>query len=213
MGTWASMNGVRELLRSLRLRVLGAPLIYERFRPWVLGYHDESALFTYLDCGETDIVLDVGCGSGAAFKYLKSFEAYHGFDVDATVVERLRARHSAENVHSYLGAVQSADLERIRPSKVILIGILHHLTEGEVLALLGLIRECESVEKIITLDPIYVPRRPLNNLLCRFDAGHYVRVEEGLVVLVERSGLVIEASWHTQSGNGVAHYAQLCLGR
>jgi SAM-dependent methyltransferase len=206
-----TVKWVRRLLRAVRVRILGAPLIYERFRPWLLGYHDESDLFRWLACRATDIILDIGCGSGAAFKYLSEFESYHGFDVDPVVLARFRKRFPAPGIHCHLGQVQPSDLSRIQPTKVLMIGLLHHLDEERVLQVLNMLRDTSSIQRIITLDPIYVPSSLLNNLLCRFDSGHHVRLEEDLLQLVRNSGLVVKAHWHTRSGNGVAHYLQMCL--
>ena len=206
-------NRVRHLLRAVRLQIFGAPLIYERFRPWLLGYHDESELFQSLDCQKTDVVLDLGCGSGAAFKYLSEFESYHGFDTDPIVLARLRKRYPAPHIHCHLGEIQPSDLSRIQPTKVLMIGLLHHLDEGEALEILKRLKDTSTIEKIITLDPIYVQSAWLNNLLGRFDSGRYVRFADDLLHLVEKSGLNIKTHCHTRSGNGAAHYLQMCLER
>jgi len=96
---------VQRFFRAVRLRTLSAPLVYEQLRPWLLGYHDESRLFEYLDCRKADIVLDLGCGSGAAFKYLGEYESYHGFDIDPVVLARLRKRFPDRNVYCHLGEI------------------------------------------------------------------------------------------------------------
>lgn len=206
-------NRVGHLLRAARLRFLGVSFIYERFRPWFLGYHDLSNLYQFLNCQKTDIILDIGCGRGAAFKFLSAFESYHGFDVDTTALDRLRKQFTEPNIHCHLGEIQASDLSKIQPTKVLMMGLLHHLEQDTVLEILNMLRDTPTIEKIITLDPITVPLAWLNNLLCRSDAGRYVRFEDDLLHLVEKSGLDIKEHRHTRSGNGCAHYLEMCIER
>jgi len=102
---------------------------------------------------------------------------------------------------------------RIGPTKVLMMGLLHHLEESRALEVLTRVRNTCTVERIIALDPVYAPSARINNLLCRFDSGNYVRDENDLLGLVERAGLRIRAHWHTRSGNGIAHYLEMCLER
>ena len=206
-------SALRRMLARIQRRTLRHPLIYERLRPWILGYHDLTRLFQELELHERDVVLDIGCGSGASLSRLERFKSYHGFDVDPAVLARLCERFPNPNVHCYPGEVRESELSAIQPTKVLMIGLLHHLDDQRALDLLGLLRNANSIERIITLDPIYVTSAWFNNLLCRFDSGEYVRAEEDLVRLVRMSGLSISSRCHTRSGNGLAHYIEMCLTR
>ena len=41
-----------------------------------------TAFYESLEAEASDVIVDVGCGTGDALRYLPSFKSYHGFDVD-----------------------------------------------------------------------------------------------------------------------------------
>ena len=77
---------------SLYERILGHPFVYNRIRPLVVGI-DMSTFYAHAGVGAGDVVLDVGCGTGDALRYLPAFERYVGLDTDARALEFARAAH------------------------------------------------------------------------------------------------------------------------
>jgi SAM-dependent methyltransferase len=195
-------------------KLLGHPFVYNRLRPWVVGGIDMTAFYESLEAGATDVIVDVGCGTGDALRYLSSFEAYHGFDVDARAIEFAVARAGGRpDVTFEARRVTSDDLASLRPSLVILAGLLHHLDDEQFVHLLELLAGTPSIRRIATQDVVYLPGERVSNLLARLDRGRYVREQDGYRALVERAGLRIESLRiaRSQAESGRANYLIMTL--
>ncbi len=142
---------------SLYNRILGHPFVYDRIRPFVVGGIDWSPLYRNLEAEADDVVLDVGCGTGVAHQYLKGFRAYHGFDTDAVAIAAAVEKTAGPNVHYECRVVTPEDVARIRPTRIVLAGILHHLSDDESLALLRMCGSVPTVKRIATSDVVYLP--------------------------------------------------------
>lgn len=197
-------------------KLLGHPFVYNRLRPWVVGGIDMTAFYDSLEADGTDVIVDVGCGTGDALRYLSTFKAYYGFDVDARAIEFARERAAGRpGVTFEARHVTAEDLASLRPSLGILAGLLHHLDDEQAVRLLELLAGTASIRRIATQDPVYLAGERVSNLLARLDRGRYVRTEGGYRALVERAGLRIE-SLHiarSQAESGRAGYLIMTLAR
>jgi len=194
-------------------RVLGTPWIYEKLRVFVLGGGPAERVFQWLGDTQHDVLVDVGCGTGMAMDHLGAFHSYHGFDVDERALRRFRERSLPDNVFLYCQTLTAADIERIRPTKAILVGLLHHLSQVQALELLSVLAHGAWLKRAITLDPVFVKGRLANNLFCGMDRGRYVRTVEGYLSLVDQSRFNVLDARTLRSGNGLASYFCMCLGR
>jgi SAM-dependent methyltransferase len=176
---------------SLYDRILGHPFVYDHIRPFVVGGVDWSPLYRNLEAGADDVILDVGCGTGIAHQYLKGFRAYYGFDTDPVAIKAATAKTAAANVHYECRLVTPEDVARIRPTRIILAGILHHLSDDDCLALLRMCGSVPSVARIATSDPVYLPGKLVSNAFAYFDRGKFVRQRPGFLDLAKRAGLHI----------------------
>jgi SAM-dependent methyltransferase len=178
---------------SLYQRLLGHPFVYDRIRPLVVGGIDWSPLYRNLDAGPDDVILDVGCGTGIAHQYLGGgFAAYHGFDTDPVAIDFARKRAPRHARIEYSAAlVTPADVARLRPTRIILSGLLHHLSDADALALLRMCAAGPQVKRIATSDVVYLPREPVSNLLAALDRGKFVRKPDGYRGLIRDAGLAI----------------------
>jgi SAM-dependent methyltransferase len=177
---------------SLYDRVLGLPFVYTRIRPLVVGGVDMSASYENLSVGPDDVVVDVGCGPGEALKYLRAFRSLHGFDTDPVAISFARKVSAGRsNVTFEDRAVTAEDLGRIAPTRVMMNGLLHHLSDAEAVDLLRACAVVPSVRRIATLDVIYLPGETLSNFFARLDRGKFVRDRDGYLALAERAGLAV----------------------
>jgi SAM-dependent methyltransferase len=195
-------------------KLLGHPFVYNRLRPWVVGGIDMTAFYESLETKGTDVIVDVGCGTGDALRYLSSFKAYYGFDIDARAIEFARARAAGRpEVTFEARPVTAEDLASLRPSLVILAGLLHHMDDEQAVRLLELLAGTPSIRRITTQDVVYLPGERVSNLLARLDRGRYVREEDGYRALVERAGLRIESLRiaRSQAESGRAGYLIMTL--
>lgn len=186
-------------------KLLGHPFVYNRLRPWVVGGVDMTAFYESLEADESDVIVDVGCGTGDALRYISTFKSYHGFDIDPGAIEFARTQAAGRpDVRFEARAVAAEDLASLQPSLVILAGLLHHLDDEQAVRLLELFARTSSIRRIATQDPVYLPREPMSNLLARLDRGKFVRKEDGYRSLVARAGLRLEsrhiARSHPESG-------------
>ena len=198
---------------SIYQKLLGHPFVYDRIRPFVVGGIDFSPLFRNLEAQAGDVILDVGCGTGMAHQYLSAFAEYHGFDTDPVAIATASARATGPNVHYECRVVTPADIARIRPTRVVLAGILHHLSDEEAIALLGMCASVPSVRRIATSDVVYLPGEHVSNLLAYFDRGKFVRKRPRYVDLARRAGLSIvrEEIVRSHPKNGKALYLMMTL--
>jgi SAM-dependent methyltransferase len=195
-------------------KLLGHPFVYNRLRPWVVGGIDMTGFYESLEADATDVIVDVGCGTGDALRYLPRFKAYYGFDVDARAIEFARARAPGRpEVTFEARPVTAEDLASLRPSLVILAGLLHHLDDEQAVGLLELLAGAPSIRRIATQDVVYLPGERVSNILARLDRGRHVREEDGYRALVERAGLRIESLRiaRSQAESGRAGYLFMTL--
>lgn len=203
---------------SLYQRLLGHPFVYDRIRPLVVGGIDWSPLYRNLDSGPDDVVLDVGCGTGIAHDYLGPFRAYYGFDTDAVAIRKAEERKGTDAatgraITYECRVVTPEDVARIRPTRVVLSGLLHHLSDTDSLALLRMCGSVSSVKRIATSDVVYLPREWISNALAYFDRGKFVRRRDDYLRLARDAGLTIvrEEIVRSHPESGKALYLMMTL--
>ncbi|HUW59906.1 MAG TPA: class I SAM-dependent methyltransferase [Candidatus Bathyarchaeia archaeon] len=191
---------------GLYSRILAAPWVYEWLRLRMLGGGPAGEVFRWLGDTREDVLIDIGCGTGMAMDRLGNFAEYHGFDTDPRALRRFQQRVLPNNVHLYNAAVTAADLDRIQPTKAILIGLLHHLPDDKAAELLSMLARCPTLRRAITLDPTFIEAKPVNTLLCRLDRGRHVRSRPQYEALIQAAGLEPVKAEVLASGNGAAFY-------
>lgn len=201
---------------SIAQRLLGIPFVYDHVRPFVIGGLDWSPLYRLLDAQPDDVVLDVGCGTGIALQYLQGFARYHGFDTDPVAISHAIHRHDRRaNVRFECRPVGADDVATLRPDRIVLSGLLHHLADHDAQGLLSMCRSVSSVRRIATSDVVWLPGERISNFLARLDRGKHVRDRDGYRSLVENAGLriVSEQTVRCHPRHGLAIYLMLALER
>jgi hypothetical protein len=92
------------------------------------------------------------------------------------------------NVHYLDRSVTAEDLAQVKPTKVVMAGLLHHLDDATAIELLRMCARTESVRRIATHDVVYLPGQTFSNRLARFDRGKSVRNVPAYRVLVQEAG-------------------------
>lgn len=198
---------------SLYQRLLGHPFVYNRIRPLVVGGIDWSPLYANLQSGPADVVLDVGCGTGIAHDYLGGFQSYFGYDTDPVAIDFARKNKGGAHVSYECAVVTAADIARIRPTRIILAGLLHHMPDADALGLLRMCAQAPSVTRIATSDVVYLPGKHISNVLAYFDRGKFVRRPPQYLDLIARAGLrvVKDEVVRSHPTNGKALYFMTAL--
>lgn len=205
-----------RLVISLYTRLLSIPFVYTRIRPIVVGGVDMTPSYENLASTAEDVVVDIGCGPGEALKYLRQFRALYGFDTDPVAISFARKlAGDRKNVRFEARVVTAADLESIKPTRVMMNGLLHHLSDGAAVDLLSLCARLPSVRRIATLDVVWLPGEYASNFLARLDRGKFVREVEGYRVLASKAGLAItrEEIVRSHPTRGRALYLLMALER
>ncbi|TCN31081.1 SAM-dependent methyltransferase [Kribbella orskensis] len=162
------MEGLKSVLRHvpayvLLQRIVGADRLryrcIEEIRP-----------------GET--VLDVGCGPAYYFPRLPQPVKYHGFDTDAPYIDWAKQRFGGENASFHCGIFDEAAARALPPIDVVLLlGLLHHMSDEQCTDLLNLAASVLSPGgRVISLDTCFEPTQGrISRWMSENDRGEYVR--------------------------------------
>lgn len=77
---------------GLYRKILGHPFVYDQIRPHVGGGIDMRPVYDLLPPAARAFVLDVGCGTDDALRYLDTFEPCLGVGTDAVAIDAAMKR-------------------------------------------------------------------------------------------------------------------------
>jgi cyclopropane fatty-acyl-phospholipid synthase-like methyltransferase len=197
-------------------RLLGTPFVYNHVRPLVVGGIDMSPFYDRVEATAEDVVLDVGCGTGDALKYLKTFSRYEGIDTDQVAIGFAQKTYGNQTGVSFKCQMcTTADVTEIQPSRVMLAGLLHHITDDEVLSLFAALKASPRLTRIVTQDIVYLEHNLVSNFLAGLDRGKFCRKRAEYEALVARSGLrVVESAVErSHPTRGLAKYLMMTVER
>jgi len=181
---------------TLAGRILGSQLVYDYVRPAVVGGIDLGTTYRELEVRAGDVVLDVGCGTGAILPRLGDFGAYVGVDTDAAALrhaERRARKLGLEGKTRFVeGIVDASLLAEVAPQVALLAGLLHHLADDECEGLLRALSAQPGLRRVVTLDITLVPGKVFNNLLSVLDRGQYCRSASEYSALARAAGFEVE---------------------
>lgn len=189
---------------SLYDRILGSAFVYNVVRPMVVGGIDMTPLFSRLGAGEQDVVVDVGCGTGAALDYLPQVARYVGFDTDERAINaaRRRATKRGDPAEFFSRELKRQDVEELQPHVVSLAGLLHHVDDDTCVELLTMLRASSNLRRVVTWDITLLPDELVNNLFSILDRGQYPRHPGGYNFLAEKAGYRVDEALAVSSKAG-----------
>jgi SAM-dependent methyltransferase len=198
-------------------KVMGSPLVYNTIRPFFLGGLDLSPFYARLGSGDDSTILDVGCGTGNALEYLTSFQSYVGYDTDPIAILSAQRDYGAPNVTFCAKECTEADVLRIRPSIVVLCGVLHHLPDEYAVSLMRALAQAPQFTRLCTLDITYLKgaQHWVSNILASLDRGTFCRRPEAYIELAKSAGLQVREHtllWNSQRRH-IARYHVMTLER
>jgi SAM-dependent methyltransferase len=150
-------------------------------------------------------ILDLGCGPADIMRFLKGDKPdyYYGVDISDEYLDTARKTLSELNIQNDIEVIDLSQLghsEKINNylidkinllqiNKVLLIGVIHHLTDEAVLSTLELLSRCPTIQEIYTQD-IVSDMNPINDFFVKLDRGEYIRQEAAY------SELLLKSSWN-----------------
>jgi SAM-dependent methyltransferase len=178
---------------GLYRKILAHPFVYDQVRPRVVGGIDMRPLYDLLGPEARRFVLDVGCGTGDALRYLSGYERYLGIDSDEGAIAAARKRWgNRPGVRFEHRTLRAEDIAELAPTGVVLSGVLHHLSNAEAEEVLRLAAGSPRLVGVVTSDIVFLPGRLFNNVMAMMDRGRYCRDPDAYAALARRAGLVVE---------------------
>lgn len=196
------------LFRRLSKFIFDQPVFYKNLRILFLGGLPTTPVLKLLEPQSDDVIIDVGCGDGFISKKI-SCKQYIGIDNDPAVIE-VANRNKNRNSLFIREDIRSINLDVLHPTKAILYGVLHHLSNLDAIDVLNALSKAVS-HSIITLDPIYSRYHAINNFLCGLDRGRFVRTEKAMHELLDQTNLRIETQLIHYANTKIAKYISLRL--
>ena len=158
-------------------RLLELPFIYKLWISIVGGNKYKFVLSQeYIRAVPNCKILDVGCGPADILDFLPSCN-YHGIDSNAKYIKDAQLRFLNK------GTFECISIDRLALDKenqydiCLVLGVLHHLNDDEVLYLLHLLKKIlKPGGRVITFDGCFDKKQSkLARLLLLNDRGRYVR--------------------------------------
>lgn len=151
-------------------------------------------------------ILDVGCGTGHYSKITGG--KYIGLDLDEDYIKYATKKYpNPKNVFYCLNVDDLELAEKV--DLVILVDILHHLSDDSCLKLLKKLKSL-SRKYVAVFEPTLEQRNAFGRWLIRNDRGDYIRKENDYSSLVESSGLKIGKRLKIRHGKLSDSLALLC---
>jgi len=158
--------------------VLKHPVIYQTYQNWG-GFHQGrlKALAKYAPLESGHRVVDIGCGPGFIVDDLPSSVSYMGFDTDARYIAYANARFGKKGKF-FCQEFEHTAAQQFGPAeRVMMNGVLHHLSDDVVHKTLPAIRDALTPGGcLFTIDGCFVEgQSPIAGYLLRNDRGLHVR--------------------------------------
>jgi SAM-dependent methyltransferase len=164
--------------RTFTKSALSLPSIFD-FSQWLVGASrcHQRFLETFAKPASGERVVDLGCGTGATLNHLPAGVSYVGIDINPGYIRAARDRFGNRG-HFICSDLATADLSAFPPFDLaVSVGVFHHLNDGEVQAVLELVRRIvRPGGRLVTLDPCYVPGQSrIARFLKDHDRGRHIR--------------------------------------
>lgn len=193
--------------------VFSRPRVYDAFQALMGADRGRRDLVgNFIRPGPHDRILDLGCGTADILRYLPPGVGYHGYDISPEYIEAARARYG-ERGRFECRIVDEAVVAALPPmDRVLAIGVLHHLDDGEAVEMLRLARRALAPGgRLVTIDPAFAPRQnPLARYLVSRDRGRNVRDADGYRHLARAAFGRVEGTLRHRAWIPYTHWIMEC---
>jgi 2-polyprenyl-3-methyl-5-hydroxy-6-metoxy-1,4-benzoquinol methylase len=172
---------------SLRDRILGTHTGFKIFKSAIASDRAMGVFAReYIKAQPGERILDAGCGVGDMREYLPDVD-YTGIDFNPDYIEGAKRRYTDGARFLNASVDDLADLGVGDFDAVIVISVLHHLTDEQVTNLVtSLPKVMKPGARLVTVDPAWLPEQATTaRVLIALDRGRFVRDVEGYRRLLE----------------------------
>jgi SAM-dependent methyltransferase len=171
-------------------QILKHPEIYQLYQEFG-GFFGArvKAIRDYLPIRAGERVIDIGCGPGHIVRHLPAGIDYAGFDIDGPSIAYARRRFGAHGRFEQR-LFDAAAVREFGPADLVMMnGVMHHIDDAVLAALLADIRAVlKPGGRLFTLDGAYAPGQSrVAKWLLDNDRGVHVRSAEGYRRLLEEA--------------------------
>lgn len=186
-------------------RILNHPACYHYIRQIMSGglpFREWVRFYGFDDANER--IADLGCGPADILRYLSPARRpgfYLGIDISDPYLESARRRAARAGLNAEFCALDLARIPHDREmqrqlvsllkdrkiTRVLLLGVLHHIDDESAIATLNVVHQAPTVRKLMTYDMVNIPGHIINSWYCRLDRGAFVRSESGYDALMGKS--------------------------
>jgi ubiquinone/menaquinone biosynthesis C-methylase UbiE len=164
--------------------LLSVSWIYDMFQS-IVGTDNIRKYFVknYLQPKPNERILDIGCGTAGVLNLIGDVD-YVGFDPSHKYIEYAKNQFPNADFHS--GDIEGLTYPERYFDKVIMMGVLHHLSDREAVKLLNFAkRSLKFGGTFVSFDMCRRKNIPFLAKVMNFlDRGGYVRSDEGYDVLI-----------------------------
>ena len=145
------MNKTAEK-NNLIYKIFNFPIIYNAYQKIIFRKDSKNNIFNnYIKVNKKDLVLDVGCGPGNYRDLIKS-ENYYGIDINCKSIDQAKEIYPKDHFDC-LPVQEISNKVNKKFDKIILLGLLHHISDQDALNLFNDLKNIAMPEtKIFCLD-------------------------------------------------------------
>ena len=134
-------------------------------------------------------VLEIGCGHGKNIEYMPEGVEYTGCDPNPEYIQHAQDRYSTQGRFLCLSAEDFAQHRLGEFDIVLVVSVLHHLDDTQVLALAAGARAAlRAGGRLLVWEPCWTPSQGwVDRIMLSLDRGRFVRTADGYSVLLGRS--------------------------
>jgi SAM-dependent methyltransferase len=174
---------------NLRERLLSHPSVYGALKRLVLPKGTlERIVGEYLAVDAGCSVLDLGCGYGDSARLFSNRCTYVGIDHNERYISVARSMNADNPSQFFVADVADPIVAEHGPYDLVMMsGVLHHLSSGDIRNLSRLIRSLLNPSgRFVAIEPVFTSTQRLTaRIAIAADRGGHVRDEEGYQHLFE----------------------------
>lgn len=180
-------------MRSKILSIFDFPLFFNLLQRLIADQqHVKKFVKLALSKLQPQSILDIGFGTGNFMEVIPKTSRYVGIDNNPRYFSFTKNRFAAPNREIFLQDASDINFYKGRYFDVVmLISILHHLSEEELFKILPAIKKITAKALIIT-DILPDPPGALPKLLVKLDRGRFIRNSQLKVAILKRYFKIVE---------------------